>query len=222
MHMFSTEHKFYGGHGIVGAQVSLGTGLAFGHKYSHDGGLCMAYFGDGASNQGQVYESFNMAELWKLPIIFVIENNQYAMGTSVNRSSAEDQLYRRGESFRIRPAGRRHGRARGARRGRDGGRMGALRQGPDPAGAEDLSLSRPLDVRPGQISLPRGSAGGARKVRPDRGGEARAGEGGRNEDDLKAIDNEIKKIVVEAADYAEQAPEPDPAELYTDVLVESY
>src|SRR6476469_5092934 len=101
MHMFSTEHKFYGGHGIVGAQVSLGTGLAFGHKYSGDGGVCLAYFGDGAANQGQVYESFNMAELWKLPIIFVIENNQYAMGTSVTRSSAEDQLYKRGESFRI-------------------------------------------------------------------------------------------------------------------------
>ncbi len=101
MHMFSTEHKFYGGHGIVGAQVSLGTGLAFGHKYSNDGGVCLAYFGDGAANQGQVYESFNMAELWKLPIIFVIENNQYAMGTAVNRASSEDQLYRRGESFRI-------------------------------------------------------------------------------------------------------------------------
>src|SRR3954471_24793795 len=101
MHMFSVDHRFYGGHGIVGAQVSLGTGLAFKHKYSGDGGVCLAYFGDGASNQGQVYESFNMAELWKLPIIYVIENNQYAMGTSVNRSSAEDQLYRRGESFRI-------------------------------------------------------------------------------------------------------------------------
>ena len=101
MHMFSVEHNFYGGHGIVGAQVSLGTGLAFEHKYAGDGGVCLAYFGDGAANQGQVYESFNMAELWKLPIIFVIENNQYAMGTSVNRSSAEDQLYKRGESFRI-------------------------------------------------------------------------------------------------------------------------
>src|SRR6186713_2517127 len=101
MHMFSVDHGFYGGHGIVGAQVPLGSGLAFAHKYRGDGGVCLAYFGDGAANQGQVYEAFNMAELWKLPIIFVIENNQYAMGTSVNRASAEDQLYKRGESFRI-------------------------------------------------------------------------------------------------------------------------
>uniref|UniRef100_UPI0035687481 thiamine pyrophosphate-dependent enzyme n=1 Tax=Sandarakinorhabdus sp. TaxID=1916663 RepID=UPI0035687481 len=92
MHMFSVEHGFFGGHGIVAAQVPLGTGLAFAHKYKGDGHLAVTYFGDGASNQGQVYESFNMAELWKLPVIFVIVNNQYAMGTSVNRSSSEDQL----------------------------------------------------------------------------------------------------------------------------------
>src|SRR5512146_518093 len=101
MHMFSVEHKFYGGHGIVGAQVSLGTGLAFKHKYAGDGGVCLAYFGDGAANQGQVYESFNMAELWKLPIIYVIENNQYAMGTSIARASAQVDLSKRGLSFNI-------------------------------------------------------------------------------------------------------------------------
>ena len=101
MHMFSTEHEFYGGHGIVGAQVSLGAGLAFAHKYRDDGGVCLAYFGDGAANQGQVYETFNMASLWKLPIIFVVENNQYAMGTSVKRVERRDQFYRRGTAFRI-------------------------------------------------------------------------------------------------------------------------
>ena len=97
MHMFSVEHGFYGGHGIVGAQVSLGTGLALKHHYSGDGGVCLTYFGDGAANQGQVYESFNMAELWKLPVIYAIENNKYAMGTSIERSSSEPLLYKRGE-----------------------------------------------------------------------------------------------------------------------------
>src|SRR5215211_5709165 len=101
MHMFSVEHGFYGGHGIVGAQVPLGSGLAFAHKYRDDGGVCLAYLGDGAVNQGQVYEAFNMAKLWDLPVIYVVENNQYAMGTSIARSSAEPLLYRRGEAHRI-------------------------------------------------------------------------------------------------------------------------
>ncbi|MEM6492178.1 MAG: pyruvate dehydrogenase (acetyl-transferring) E1 component subunit alpha, partial [Pseudomonadota bacterium] len=101
MHMFSREKRFFGGHGIVGAQIPLGTGLGFAHKYKEDGGVCFAYTGDGAVNQGQVYEAFNMASLWKLPVVYVIENNQYAMGTSIQRASATTELYRRGDGFGI-------------------------------------------------------------------------------------------------------------------------
>jgi pyruvate dehydrogenase E1 component alpha subunit len=154
MHMFSVEHKFFGGHGIVGAQVPLGTGLAFGHKYNEDGGVCVAYFGDGAANQGQVYESFNMAELWKLPVIYAIENNGYAMGTSVARSASEDQFYKRGESFRI-PGIQVDG-------------MDPRGQGADHPRADDLPLSRPLDVRSGKVPHPRGGPELSRGARPDR------------------------------------------------------
>jgi pyruvate dehydrogenase E1 component alpha subunit len=223
MHMFSTSHKFYGGHGIVGAQVSLGAGLAFGHKYSNDGGVCLAYFGDGASNQGQVYESFNMAELWKLPIIFVIENNQYAMGTSVNRASSEDQLYRRGESFRI-PGIQVDGMDVLAVRGAAEVALDWVRSGKGPVLLEmktyryrGHSMSDPAKYR---------SRDEVQSVRdnsdPIEGCKAYLGEMGVGEDELKAIEKEIRTIVNGAADFAETSPEPELSEVYTDVLVEQY
>ena len=201
MHMFSVEHGFYGGHGIVGAQVPSAPASPSSTNIPSDGGVCLAYFGDGAANQGQVYESFNMAELWKLPIIFVIENNQYAMGTSVNRSSAGGAaLQARRELPHPGHPGRRDGRARGARRGRRRARMGALRQGADHARAQDLPLSRPFDVRPGQIPLARGGAGGARASDPIEHAAKELEAMGVEEDELKAIDKQIKEIVVEAAE----------------------
>jgi pyruvate dehydrogenase E1 component alpha subunit len=223
MHMFSVEHKFYGGHGIVGAQVSLGTGLAFKHKYSGDGGVCLAYFGDGAANQGQVYESFNMAELWKLPIIYVIENNQYAMGTSVNRSSAEDQLYRRGESFRI-PGIQVDGMDVLAVRGAAETVIDWVRSGKGPVLLElktyryrGHSMSDPAKYRSREeVQAVR------EKSDPIEAAKRELEKMGVSEDELKTIDKDIKAIVAESADFAEQAPEPDPSELYTDILVGSY
>jgi pyruvate dehydrogenase E1 component alpha subunit len=223
MHMFSVEHKFYGGHGIVGAQVSLGTGLAFKHKYAGDGGVCLAYFGDGAANQGQVYESFNMAQLWGLPIIFVIENNHYAMGTSVNRASAEDQLYKRGDSFRI-PGLQVDGMDVLAVRGAAETAMEWVRGGKGPILLElktyryrGHSMSDPAKYRSREeVQSVRDKSDPIEAVKRE------LATAGVSEADIKAIDTEIKKIVVEAADFAEQSPEPDPSELFTDVLVETY
>jgi len=223
MHMFSVEHKFYGGHGIVGAQVSLGTGLAFKHKYANDGGVCLAYFGDGAANQGQVYESFNMASLWKLPIIFVIENNQYAMGTSVNRSSAEDQLYKRGESFRI-PGLQIDGMDVLEVRGAATTALEWVRAGKGPILLElktyryrGHSMSDPAKYRSrDEVQAVR------EKSDPIEALKRELAAAGVADAELVKIDKEIKAIVVAAADFAEQSPEPDAAELYTDVLVESY
>ncbi|MDZ7895545.1 MAG: pyruvate dehydrogenase (acetyl-transferring) E1 component subunit alpha [Sphingobium sp.] len=223
MHMFSVEHKFYGGHGIVGAQVSLGAGLGFAHKYNNDGGVCVAYFGDGASNQGQVYESFNMAELWKLPIIFVIENNQYAMGTSVNRSSAEQQLFRRGESFRI-PGIQVDGMDVLAVRGATEEALKWVQSGKGPILLEmktyryrGHSMSDPAKYR---------SREEVQEVReksdPIEGVKKYLTDAGIGEDEIKKIDSEIRKIVNASADFAETSPEPEAPELYTDVLVETY
>jgi len=223
MHMFSVDHGFYGGHGIVGAQVSLGTGLAFKHKYANDGGVCVAYFGDGAANQGQVYESFNMAELWKLPIIYVIENNQYAMGTSVNRSSAEDQLFRRGESFRI-PGLQIDGMDVLAVRGAAEVAVEWVRSGKGPILLElktyryrGHSMSDPAKYRSREeVQAVREKSDPIEQLKRD------LLAAGVSEDEIKKIDNEIKAQVVEAADFAEQMPEPEPQELYTDVLVGQY
>ncbi|MCB4861341.1 pyruvate dehydrogenase (acetyl-transferring) E1 component subunit alpha [Sphingobium sp. PNB] len=223
MHMFSVEHKFYGGHGIVGAQVSLGAGLGFAHKYNNDGGVCVAYFGDGAANQGQVYESFNMAELWKLPIIFVIENNQYAMGTSVNRSSAEDQLYRRGESFRI-PGIQVNGMDVLAVRGATEEALKWVQAGNGPILLEmktyryrGHSMSDPAKYRSREeVQSMR------EKSDPIEGVKKYLADMGVIEDELKKIDQDIRKIVSDAADFAETSPEPELHDLYTDVLVEQY
>jgi pyruvate dehydrogenase E1 component alpha subunit len=223
MHMFSVDHKFYGGHGIVGAQVSLGTGLAFKHQYEGDGGVCLAYFGDGAANQGQVYESFNMAELWKLPIIYVIENNQYAMGTSVNRASAEDQLYKRGESFRI-PGLQVDGMDVLAVRGAATTAIEWVRSGKGPVLLElktyryrGHSMSDPAKYRSREeVQAVRDKSDPIELIKRELAAAGVA------EDELKKIDTEIKKIVTEAADFAEQSPEPAPEELHTDVLVETY
>ena len=223
MHMFSVEHGFYGGHGIVGAQVALGTGLAFKHQYSKDGGTCLAYFGDGAANQGQVYESFNMAKLWDLPIIYAIENNKYAMGTAVERSASEPDFYKRGESFRI-PGIQVDGMDVLAVRGAAEEAMAWTQAGKGPIILELLtyryrghSMSDPAKYRTKE------EVQGYREGNDPIGRAAKELEKlGVKENELKAIDKQIKDIVVEAAKFAEEAPEPDAAELHTDVLVESY
>ena len=223
MHMFSTEHKFYGGHGIVGAQVALGGGLALAHQYSEDGGLCLAYFGDGAANQGQVYETFNMAALWKLPIVFVVENNQYAMGTAVGRSSAETEFYRRGTAFRI-PGMKVNGMDVLEVRQAAEIAFAHVRAGNGPVLMEcetyryrGHSMSDPAKYRT------REEVQDVREHKdPIEGLKKTLIEQGSNEDDLKAIDKDIRKVVSEAADFAENSPEPEASELYTDVLVEEY
>jgi len=223
MHMFSTDHKFYGGHGIVGAQVPLGAGLAFGHQYREDGGLCMAYFGDGAANQGQVYEAFNMASLWNLPIIFVVENNGYAMGTAVQRGSAETHFHRRGTAFRI-PGISVNGMDVLEVRSAAEVAVAHVRAGKGPVLMELMtyryrghSMSDPAKYR---------SREEVQEMRdkhdPIDAAKAELLKRGIAEDRLKELEKQIRSKVNEAADFAENSPEPDMSELYTDVLVESY
>ncbi len=220
MHMFSREKNFYGGHGIVGGQVSLGAGLALANHYRGDGAVSLTYFGDGAANQGQVYESFNMAALWKLPVVFIIENNRYAMGTSTERATAQGDFSRRGISFGI-PGEQVDGMDIHAVR--DAGRRAIehARTGKGPYILEMLtyryrghSMSDPAKYR---------SKDEVDKFRSERDPidnvKARLlGNEWASEDDLKKIDSEIRAIVNESADFATSEPEPDPAELYTDIL----
>ncbi len=224
MDMFSVEHGFYGGHGIVAAQVPLGTGLGFAHKYKNDGGLAVTYFGDGASNQGQVYESFNMAELWKLPVIYVIENNQYAMGTSVNRSSSEDQLFRRGESFRV-PGIQVDGMDVCEVRGAANVAVDWVRSGKGPILLEmktyryrGHSMSDPAKYRSREeVAAVREKSDPIEHTKRDLLAAGKIDEAG-----LKELEKEVRAIIADAADFAESAPEPEAKELYTDVLVGTY
>jgi len=222
MHMFSSEKKFYGGHGIVGAQVPLGTGLAFANRYRGNQGVCLTYFGDGAANQGQVYESFNMAELWKLPVVYVIENNQYAMGTSVARSSALQDFSKRGVSFNI-PGVQVDGMDVEAVEAAGKEALAFCRAGKGPIILEmktyryrGHSMSDPAKYRP------QGELDEVRKTRdPIDHLKAKLEGAGVKEEDLKAIDAEVRQIVLDAAEYARTSPEPDPSELYTDVYLEA-
>jgi pyruvate dehydrogenase E1 component alpha subunit len=218
MHMFARDKRFYGGHGIVGACVPLGTGIGFAHKYRQDGGVCVTYLGDGAVNQGQVYESFNMAALWKLPVVYVIENNQYGMGTSVQRASASTDLYRRGEAYGI-PGSAVDGMDVLAVRDAAEAAVAHAR-GEGPVIVEALtyryrghSMSDPAKYRSRQE---------VQEVRAERDPIDRLRrnilEGGlADENAFKTIDKDIRAIVNEAASFAQDSPEPDPAELYTDV-----
>jgi pyruvate dehydrogenase E1 component alpha subunit len=220
MHMFSHEKNFFGGHGIVGAPAPLGTGLSFVNKYRKNGAVTLTFFGDGAANQGQVYESFNMAELWKLPVVYVIENNQYAMGTSVERSSAETHFCRRGASFNI-PGEQVDGMDVEAVFEAGKKAIEFCRAGNGPIILEmktyryrGHSMSDPAKYR---------SREEVQDVREKRDpiehfGQKLVERGIASEDDLKAMDKEIRSVVNAAASFASESPEPAPEELYTDVL----
>jgi pyruvate dehydrogenase E1 component alpha subunit len=222
MHMFDVPTAFYGGHGIVGAQVALGTGLAFAGKYRGDDSVAFIYFGDGAANQGQVYESFNMAELWKLPAIYIIENNQYAMGTSIERSSSTTELYQRGSSFGI-PGEQvdgmdvlavRDATARAVKRAREGGGPFILEV--KTYRYRGHSMSDPAKYRTKE------EVDEVKKTRdPIDHVKQLLEAAGASEADLKPIEDEVKAIVAESVQFAQASPEPDPSELYTDVYQEA-
>jgi pyruvate dehydrogenase E1 component alpha subunit len=219
MHMFSREKEFFGGHGIVGAAVSLGTGIAFANKYRKNDNVCLTYFGDGAANQGQVYESFNMAELWKLPVVFIVENNRYAMGTSVERSSAQTDFSKRGLSFNI-PGEQVDGMDVRAVKAAGEKAIGRCRAGNGPYILEmktyryrGHSMSDPAKYRTREeVQDMRDHNDPIEHVR------SRIIEKGfAKEEELKAIETAVRDRVVAAAEYAQAGAEPDPSELWTDI-----
>jgi pyruvate dehydrogenase E1 component alpha subunit len=219
MHMFSKDKHFYGGHGIVGAQVSLGTGLAFANRYRGNKNVSLTYFGDGASNQGQVYESFNMASLWKLPVIYIIENNRYAMGTSVTRSSAETDFSHRGASFKI-PGLQVDGMDVRAVKAAADVATEWCRAGEGPIILEmqtyryrGHSMSDPAKYRSkDEVQKMRSEHDPIEQVKARLIEKKWA-----DENELKAIDKEVRDIVADAAEFAQTDPEPDASELWTDI-----
>ncbi|MBQ0708449.1 MULTISPECIES: pyruvate dehydrogenase (acetyl-transferring) E1 component subunit alpha [unclassified Ochrobactrum] len=221
MHMFSKEKNFYGGHGIVGAQVSLGTGLAFANRYRDNDNVTLTYFGDGASNQGQVYESFNMASLWKLPVVYIIENNRYAMGTSVSRSSAETDFSKRGLSFNI-PGIQVDGMDVRAVKAAADLAVEWTRSGKGPIILDmqtyryrGHSMSDPAKYRSKEeVQKMRSEHDPIEQVK-----QRLIEKGWATEEELKEIDKEVRDIVADSADFAQNDPEPDASELYTDILL---
>jgi len=221
MHMFSREKNFFGGHGIVGSQVSLGTGMAFGHKYKEDNGVCLTFMGDGGINQGQVYESFNMAALWKLPVVYIVEDNGYAMGTSVARGSASGEFHKRGEPYGI-PGRVADGMDLFAVQEAGAWALDYVRKGNGPAllhiktyRYRGHSMSDPANYRTKEE---------VEKVRQDHDPielfrQHILSKKVATEDALKTIEKQVKDIVTEAAAFAQSSPEPDAGELYTDILI---
>ena len=220
MHMFSREKGFFGGHGIVAAQVPIGAGLAFAHKYNGNKNVAITYFGDGAANQGQVYESYNIAALWKLPVIFVIENNKYGMGTSVNRSSAGDNLSDRGKAYGI-VADIVDGMDVIAVRDAALKAMDYCRSGKGPYILEmktyryrGHSMSDPAKYRTrDEVDEIRQNSDPINNIK------SILNKFGLKDENLKIIDTEIKSIIANAATFAQESPEPSEAELFTDITI---
>ena len=224
MHMFSKTKAFYGGHGIVGAQVPLGAGLAFANKYRDDGKVSLTYFGEGAANQGQVYETFNMASLWKLPVIFIIENNRYAMGTAVERAAAlSEEMYARGAAFGI-PGEQVDGMDVRAVRAAGEKAVAHARAGNGPYVLEmqtyryrGHSMSDPAKYRTREeVTQTREERDPIERVRV-----RLMRDHDLSEDELKAMDKSIRATVNESAEFAQNNPEPDPSELWTDVTLDA-